>query len=189
MPARQLHVIEIVAADRLAGGAVSVHLVSRDRRPLGRQQMFLDLARLLQLLLHALLGHDLLEEPGVLDLHGRDIGQVGQEPQALLAEQRGPVAVVDVDQSDHVAVVPQGDAHDRSELLRLDAVSQAEAVIDQGVARQDRFLLAHHTVGDGLADRDGGAGLVGRDPYDLGLETLAVAQHEKTAFERHGAPG
>src|SRR5439155_6835559 len=69
------------------------------------------------------------------------------------------------------------------------SLHDALPIFDQGVARQDRLLLAHHAVRDGLADRDGGAGLVGRDPYDLGLESLALAQHEKTALERHRPPG
>ena len=99
--------------------------------------MVLDLGRLLDLLLHALGGDRLLEQARVLDLHRGDVGQVRQKLQVVDREQSRLLPAVDVDEPDHLAVVPEGRAHERADLLDLDALSRLEALVEQRVGGED----------------------------------------------------
>ena len=93
-------------------------------------------------------------EPAALHGHGGVVGERREQVEVVAREAVGEHRGVDVDDPDHLVLVPERRAHGALDAVEADRVAGAEARVDLGVRGQDRDPVLEHPIGDRLGDHD-----------------------------------
>ena len=119
--------VEVVASHVEGGDVPARRLDAPLAHRLRREQVLLHRGRAAELLGEALAPLDGLVLLGLAHFHRRQVGDEREEAEVPLLERRRGRHVVDVEEPEHVVVVPERRAHRRMDPLLDDALLLAEA--------------------------------------------------------------
>jgi hypothetical protein len=179
--------VVVVAADLLGGVHPAVEVEAGYAWRPAREELLLDVARDLELLLHALLLLHLADEPRVLDRDGRLVGEGGEEVGVPVRE-GADVRVVEVDGAEDLLLDLEGHAEDRAEVEADDRRVAAVARVGGGVRREDGLARVDDLAADLRRDEVGGADverLARHVARDLDPHVALVDEDQEAALGRH----